>query len=169
MAYPPVILLTYMTLTPPQVHPFASVRLCLLWFFMLCSQDHFPPLDFHQFVVLAEWTSTLRLNPSLCFWHILCNILEEWGAMNSGIPIWFLPCFGVSSEVILELCKDPVTKQGDILSVSFWTGDQKRYLNHRMMKNHGFLQTVLANSLCLVSGKQPSTCGTNPYLSIFVK
>lgn len=62
--------------------------------------------------------------------------------MNSGIPIWFLPCFGVPSGVILELYKDPATKQREILSVSFWTGDQKRYLSHRMMKNHGVLQTV---------------------------
>lgn len=153
-----MILLTCMTLTPPQVHPFASVRLCLPCFFVFCCQDHFLPLAFHQFVVSAEWASISRLNPSLCCWHILYNILEEWGDMNSGTPIWFLPCFDLSSGVILELYKDPVTKQKEILSVSFWTGDQKRYLNHRMMKNHGVLQTVLANSLCLVSGKQPSTC-----------
>lgn len=158
-----MILLTYVTLTPPQVHPFASVRLCLPWFFVLCGQDDFTPSNFHQFVVL-EQTSIYRLNPRLCCWHILCNILEEWSDMNSGIPIWVLPCFGISSGIILELYKDPVTKQREILSVSFWTGDQKRYLNHGMMKNHGVLQTVLANSLCLVSGKQPSTCGTNPYL-----
>lgn len=89
--------------------------------------------------------------------------------MNSGTPVLILPFFDVSSGVILELYKNPVTKQREVLSVSFWTGDQKRYLNHRMMKNHGVLQTVLANSLCLVSGKQPSTCGTNPYLPIFVE
>lgn len=75
-AQPPVILLTYVTLTPPQVHPFASVRLCLPWFFVLCGQDDFTPSNFHQFVVL-EQTSIYRLNPRLCCWHILCNILEE--------------------------------------------------------------------------------------------
>lgn len=78
-----------MTLTPLQVHAFVSFRLYLPWVFMSCWQDHCPPLKCHQFVVLAEWTSTSRLNPSLCRWHILYDMLSKWGDINFGISIWF--------------------------------------------------------------------------------
>lgn len=59
-----------------------------------------------------NFISISRQNPSLCCWHILCNILEEWGDMNGGIAIFYCHVLVFHLGLVWSCIKIPLQNKG---------------------------------------------------------